>query len=355
MDRKITILGAGSSGMATAAWLTRAGFEITLWDTPEQSEDFEEIRKNGGIRVTGGSGMNGMIMPAHLSNDLEEALLHTDRIIVCTSASRHREVAEACAPLVREGQAFLLAPGNFGSIIFQKVFDAAQKTGVLLAEVCGGFWACRRTAPGEVVVTGPLKESVKFAAFPSEKNEEVKQCFDGILPLAPGTNVFEVSLNSPNVISHVCGAVLNVAGIERKGDAYAFFLDGLSASVIKCFGQLEKERNTILNKLGMKVYSETSRPFMEKLMTYDQYRELDLFRSLDGPSSFEHRYVAEDASCGVAMLVSLGRQYQEPMPLTEAMLTVASAITDEPYLETGRTLETLGLSELTKEELLCAL
>ena len=40
MDRKVTVLGAGASGMATAAYLTMEGWDVTLWDTPEQAGDF---------------------------------------------------------------------------------------------------------------------------------------------------------------------------------------------------------------------------------------------------------------------------------------------------------------------------
>ena len=62
MGKKITILGAGSAGMTTAAWLEMDGWEVTLWDTPDQAGDFEAIRRQGGIILRGGSGrIRGMI------------------------------------------------------------------------------------------------------------------------------------------------------------------------------------------------------------------------------------------------------------------------------------------------------
>ena len=79
--------------------------------------------------------------------------------------------------------------------------------------------------------------------------------------------------------------------------------------------------------------------------------ELDYFRALDGPSDFSHRYVSEDAACGMAMLVSLGKEYQIPVPFLEALLVITQAINGEDYLVSGRTLENLGLNGLTKEEL----
>ena len=355
MNQRITVLGAGSSGMATAAWLTRQGWQVTLWDVPGQSVDFETIQQQGGIQIEGGAGYNGLIMPHRLTTDLEEALADTEQIIVCTSAARHPEIAELCAPLAREGQVFLLAPGNFGSFMLRAALDKLGKAGVVTAETCGGPWACRRIGPGQVLVASPLKAAIKAAALPAGDNEKLIRQFEGILPLEAGANVLEVSLNSPNVITHVGGTVLNAGAVDRNGDSFAFFLDGLSESVIRCFSRLEEERNGLLERLGLRVYNPSSESFMRTLLDYDSHRELDTFRSLDGPSSFTHRYVSEDAACGVAMLVSLGRQYQVPMPLTEAFLTVVQTINGTDYLATGRTLEGLDIAKPTIEQLMKSL
>ena len=94
---------------------------------------------------------------------------------------------------------------------------------------------------------------------------------------------------------------------------------------------------------------------MRSIMDRDSHPELDWFRGLDGPSSFQHRYVSEDAACGLAMLVSLGRQYQVPTPLAQAFLTVAGVINGTDYLASGRTLESLGLGGLSPQDLLARL
>lgn len=354
MDKRVTVLGAGSSGMATAAYLTLTGWQVTLWDTPEQSGDFEVIQRQGGILLRGGSGMTGCALP-RITTDLAQALGEGQRVLVCTSAARHQKLAEAAAPLAQPGQVFLLCPGNFGSFFFRRALDARQKGEVLTAELCGCLWACRRTAPGEVLVATPLKERLKAAALPAADTDRVIDAFRGILPLEAGTNVLEVSLNSPNVISHVAGAVLNAGGIERKGAAFAFFLDGLGENTIRSFRALEEERNAVMARLGLVVYNPFSEGFMRVLLDRGSHPELDLFRSLDGPSSFSHRYVSEDAACGTAMLASLGRQYQVPMPVTNAFLTIAGLLGGRDYTAQGRTLENLGLAGRTKTQLLSAL
>lgn len=353
-NKKVTILGAGSSGMATAAYLTMAGCSVTLCDTPEQAIDFGVIQKQGGIILRGGSGQTGCSLPDKLTNDFEEALAEAECVLVCTSASRHKEIAQRIAPLAKPGQKYLLSPGNFGAFFLRKALDELGKQAVVVAELCGNLWACRRTAPGEVLVAMPLKEGA-IAALPVADTQTVIDAFQGILSLKAGKNILEVSLNSPNVISHVAGAVLNATQVERKGDAFAFFQDGLGEAVIHSFIRLEAERDAVMSKLGLSVYGASSEGLMRKLMDPNGPESLRFFRSLDGPSSFSHRYVSEDAACGVAMIVSLGQQYGVPTPLTQAFLTIAGSINETDYLQNGCTLENVGLAGLTAEQLLAKL
>ena len=62
-----------------------------------------------------------------------------------------------------------------------------------------------------------------------------------------------------------------------------------------------------------------------------------------------------NAACGAAMLVSLGRQYRVPMPVTGAFLTIAGLLGGRDYAAQGRTLENLGLAGRTEAQLLAAL
>lgn len=351
MNRNITIIGAGSSGMSSAAWLQSQGFQVTLCDTAEQAQDFDVIRRQGGIILRGNTGSNGCIMPACLTNDFAEALANTERILICTSAVRHEEITKRVAPFARAGQAFLFSPGNFGSFYLRRELKKRGKQGVLAAELSGNLWACRSHAQGEVLVARPLGRVLKAAALPACDTQKVIDRFEGVLPLTAGQHVLEVSLNSPNLISHVAGAVLNAVEIERKGKEFAFFLHGMGESTLKCFAALEKERNAVMEKLGMEVYSPSSEGFMRELMDRDSHPELEYFRKLDGPSDFSHRYVSEDAACGMAMLVSLGWQYQVPTPLALALLTIAGVINGADYMGTGRTLKNLGIGDLGMDQL----
>ena len=64
-----------------------------------------------------------------------------------------------------------------------------------------------------------------------------------------------------------------------------------------------------------------------------------------------HRYMREDVALGLAFLVSCARWAGVESPVATGLLALASAVTDE-HLESGpRTLEALGLADLTRDEM----
>jgi opine dehydrogenase len=65
----------------------------------------------------------------------------------------------------------------------------------------------------------------------------------------------------------------------------------------------------------------------------------------------QHRYMLEDVHLGLSFLVSVGELAGVPTPLARAFLSIGGAICGEDFLQTGRTLRTLGLGELDRAAL----
>jgi opine dehydrogenase len=91
--------------------------------------------------------------------------------------------------------------------------------------------------------------------------------------------------------------------------------------------------------------------FLKKVAQQTEFSELAIFRGLIGPTSLKHRYINEDASTGVSLIVSLGKMLNVPTPLSSALIALVSAINKVDYLSEGRTLESLGLTGLSVKEL----
>lgn len=343
MKLTVTVVGCGATGMAAAYYLTRKGVRVALCDTLERQSYLSDVNEHG-IRLCGKCEENGPVWPEMLTTDFQAAMLHSELILLCVSADRQEEMARACAPYLTAKHSLLLCPGNFGAVLLRPLVGPE----VQLGELSDNLWPCRLVGPAEVLVALPASPK-RAAALPAKDTPALLERWGTLLELKAGKNVLETALNSPNVISHVAGAVLNAAAIQRAEGSFAFFEDGLSPAVIQVFAALEKERDQILEHLGMEAYSHTV-PLQTALLKGD-VPGFDVFRTLSGPETMEHRYISEDAQCGVALLISLAEEYGLPAAVNRAVLCIAECINDVDYLNAGRTLANCGLNGLAPEAL----
>jgi opine dehydrogenase len=65
----------------------------------------------------------------------------------------------------------------------------------------------------------------------------------------------------------------------------------------------------------------------------------------------QHRYMLEDVRVGLSFLVSCGELAEVPTPLARAFLAIGGAICGENFMQTGRTLGSLGLGGLDRRQL----
>lgn len=339
MRERIAVVGAGAAGAITATWLTGRGYDVVLCDRKEQCrEDFGVIGRLG-IEVDG-PGLTSGCRPAKLTYDIADAM-EADRVLVCVSAGRQEGVAEWMRPHIRADHKILLIPGNLGTVVFHRVFRETGVSCELLAELAECPWACRRLEPGRYVSAMPLGLR-RIAAFPAEDIPAALACFGDLFPLEAGANLIENCLNSPNVLTHLPGTLLNLGGIAQKREQFALFTDGFSDGYTRCVEIMEAERNDVLEAVGMVCYAPPVGPLLAMLREKEIHPELAAFRRLAGPDGLEHRYISEDAACGVALFVSLARKYKVNAPVTEALLTLAGRLAGKDYLRSGRTWEWLG-------------
>ena len=339
MDERIAIVGAGAAGVITAAWLTGNGHKVILCDSKEQCrEDFAVIARKG--IVVKGPGLISGLCPDRMTYEIAEAM-EARLVLVCVSSGRQEEAAGWMAPWVRPDHDLLLMPGNLGTVIFHRKFKEEGVTYGLLAELAECLWACRRLGPGSYVSAMPPGQR-RIAAFPSTETGRALERFGKLFSLKAGASLVENCLNSPNVLTHLSGTLLNLGGIEQKKGDFALFTDGMSDEYIRCLEILEAERSEVLKVMGAECYAAPLRPFMTMLKASADYPELEAFKKLSGPDGLWHRYVTEDAACGVALLVSLAEKFDVEAPAAKALLTLASSLTGIDYRQSGRTWEWLG-------------
>lgn len=342
---KITIIGAGSTGYALAADLSTAGLDVTLYEEPEYDFRLDVAREKGGVEFIwpGNRGFAGI---KKATTDIEDALGDADLIIVAAVAGRHERIALLCSPHLKKNQTIIISQGGAGSLIFSRVLGE-QPEGLIISELEGNFYSCRLAGSTVEIALVPRRRYI--AAFPAVNTEIViNRCRD-IFTFDPAANVLETALNSPNLVVHLAGSLLNTGAIENAKGAFYLFGEGLSPSVLRCMRAIYEEKLALFEKLSYR--DRFNWNFLERIMNPKEHPEYDKFRLLDGPNDMNHRYVTEDASTGLVLLSSLGELLGVSTPVSRALVQLASTIKGVDYFKRGRNVHNLGIDRRSRDEL----
>lgn len=339
----ITIIGSGGTALAAAAELTKKGCAVTLCDTEERKDRLQAVTEQRGIILEGASEEKDPIMPQCITTNFGEAVSGAQVLLICVRAERHRDIALRCSPFFQKGQVCVISPGNLGSVIFYEEAERRGKAEILFGEVSGNLCPCRLTGSARVLQAAPVRPK-HLSAFPAVDTERVIEALEGVFDFIPGRNIGEGLLNSPNLPAHLPGTLLSASAVEKLKGEFALYAHGLTPTVLRCAEGIEEERNQVLAAMGWDSYGSA----VEKLypMTQKVLGPVPaLFHQLKGPGGMTDRYITEDAPCGVAFLVSLGRATGVDTRISQAFLTLASFINGEDYYQQGRTLEAMGISD----------
>lgn len=149
---------------------------------------------------------------------------------------------------------------------------------------------------------------------------------------------------------------MNTALIERTKGNFFFYEDGVTPAVGKLIEALDKERIAIGKKMGIEVIPDPELGYQQGYMAevnYDiGYSKAPGFMGIKAQSSLDYRYFNEDVGYGLVFMQKLGEQLGVDTPYMSAVIRLASLLMDRNYLsEANRTMESLGLSGYTVEEL----
>ncbi|MCM1148727.1 MAG: NAD/NADP octopine/nopaline dehydrogenase family protein [Butyricicoccus sp.] len=346
MKAKLAVLGGGNTGCIMAAEFTLRGFDVTLYeDRSYWHEHIDDIvAKDNTVTVTGND-LTGDARIARITDDLQEALHDADIVFVAIVSWRHQEIIDKLKTTLREGQVVIFSAGNFASVRLRKALG--EDFPVVVGEMMGNIFPCRMTGGNRAVIAMPLKGKM-VAAFPAVDTPKLMEAAGQVFDCTPGKNVLDTAFNSPNVVIHVAVSLMNMANAE-KYEHFAMYQAGLSPSVLKCVQAVENEKQALMEKMGYHQVSHLGH--LEHLMAYGEYPELELFRSLEGPNSRLHRYINEDAYCGDCMILSLAERIGLEMPMLRAYMKIASCINDIDYVFEGITLDKLGVTGETPDEI----
>ena len=349
--KDITIVGAGNGGCAMAADLTLRGFQVRLCEIYNPNR-IQELKKHGGIELTGAAG-KGLLCPKLMTTSIDEAIKDVD-IIFCTIPANGLEFnIRKFVPYLRSGQIIILTPGGVGGALFiTNLLNHEKIENLFVGETCTLPYGCRLASPFHVEVYNVSKDVV-FAMLPDIKTDEVLKLIKLFLPnLIKGETVLETDLTYVNYLLHPVGMILNAGWIEhRKGD-FAFYYDGISPSVAKILEELDNERLNIIRALKFKPISFVEWSFRRgksqlRDSVYNSIHSGISNRTIKAPKSLEHRYILEDVPYGLVPISYLGQLLNIQMPVTNALILIASRMCGKDFMKEGWNLEKMGISKMS--------
>ena len=375
MFKKIAILGAGHGGHSMSAELSQVGYEVNLYEHPAVADNLKPIIEKGGINliahtpageplVLPAGGKTGFVkITGKVTSNMKEAVEGVDLIMLVVPSHVRESFARLLAPHVEDGQTIVVWPGYFGALLVAKVFkDMGVEKDVTICETESLIYTCKITGPAQIFVKGK-KEKMLIAAFPATRNKTAIEDLKKIYPkLVPAQNVLETTFANGNPTLHPQSVLLNLYRVERKFYPYSEVMGGpfyssydITPGMAGVMEAVDREKNALGEKFGLKIatlkdtlfafYGATGKDLYETILNCYAYQ------AQTGPTSLQHRYVAEDVPFALVPFASMGNQLGVPVPTINGMAAIACAATRIDYWSKGLTMEKLGLAGKTIEEI----
>jgi opine dehydrogenase len=350
---RVAILGGGWSAQTFAADLAIFGWDVSMFEFPSYREKLAHIASTLTIEKYGSASSRRRVGVAKLKQvcfDMREATAGADIIIIAVPAYAHGAFFEEVAKTVTDRQTVLIAPGNWGALRLRRLLDTSRPGNtVKIAETDVCFGPCRAgesfIGPGRVRVIIE-RQKIKIAAIPSTDTQVVLALLKGPYPeLEAVGSVLETSLGNTNPATHAPVMLMNAGWIEHAKGHFMIYRDGATRAVTRAMDQLSTERDNVARAFGVPL-PEVKYDAFSRLSGADWVKD----PCQTGPTSLNYRYLLEDIPFGLVPLHHLAELANVPIPLTRAMITLASSANETDHLANGLSGASLGLSGLAVDQ-----
>ncbi len=352
---KIAVLGGGNGSFAAAADLTEQGHEVRLWRRDQSA--INALCDHGGVLTL--KDVNGQrdIALSLVTNDIQQAV-HDAALIVCpTPANAQIDIARLLSPHLIESQVVFLPPGSFGSYIMAKIVrDAGNTADVVFAEAGTLPYLTRKHGTHTIAITTRATR-LPTGVFPMRLQHHalnvIKQAYPSV---EDAGDALSGALMNGGPTIHPPLILMNAGPIEHF-EHWDIHNEGTQPAIRRVTDQLDAERVAVRESLA---YGAPHFPLADH---YDDLREEWMYGNLAHDKLTDsgdwreqllltkHRYMREDVQIGLAFLVSVADWAQVEAPVATGLLALGSAICDDNFRESGRTLDNLGLVHLQRDQM----
>jgi opine dehydrogenase len=350
---EIAVLGGGNGSMAAALDLTEQGHTVRLWR--RNAAEQEALRKADNTLVLKDFQGERPVRISMVTDDIAEAITGAALIVCPTPATAQADIARALAPHLADGQVIFLPPGSFGSWMMADIARKAGSTADTSWAEAGTLpYLCRMHQKGTVAITTRATR-LPTGVYPFRNADHAHAVITQAYPsVERADDALSGALMNAGPIIHPPLITMNAGPIEHF-DHWDIHNEGTQPAIRRVTTRLDHERIAVREALGygaphfpLADHYETSNWMYgnaahDKLTDSGDWREpLDLLT---------HRYMREDVATGLAFLVSVAEWAGVPAPTATGLLAIGSGICEDDFRATGRTLENLGLADMSRDAL----
>jgi opine dehydrogenase len=353
---KVAVLGGGNGSFAAAGDFGLQGHDVRLWRR-DASQVALHRAADSRIVVKDAQGRHDVQL-ALVTSDIAEAVRGANLILCPAPAFAQQDIARALAPHLEDDQVVFLPPATFGSMIFASAAqEAGNRAAVSFAETGTLPWLTRKHGPFEVAITIRAKR-LPVGVFPLNSAPHALEMIGRAFPgaIEPCGDALSGALMNAGPIIHPPLIVMNAGPIEHF-ERWDIHKEGTQAAIRRVTDALDAERIAVREALGYggphfplaHHYASEGEQWMYGRGSHDRLTDSGDWR--ERIVLTEHRYMREDLRLGLSLLISVAGLAGVATPLAKAFLAIGGAICGEDFMRDGRTLASLGLGDLSRDEL----
>jgi opine dehydrogenase len=353
---KIAVLGGGNGSFAAAGDFALQGHDVRLWR--RDARLVAEHRAAGSRIVVKDSNGRHDVQLALVTTDIAETISGAELILCPAPAFAQPDIADMLAPHLADSQVVFLPPATFGSMIFAKAaHDAGNRSNISFAETGTLPWLTRKHGPFEVTITIRARR-LPVGVFPEKTAghalDVIGRAFPGVIE--PCGDALSGALMNAGPIIHPPLIVMNAGPIEHF-ERWDIHKEGTQSSIRHVTDALDAERIAVRKGLGYggphfplaHHYATEGEQWMYGRGSHDRLTDSGDWR--ERIVLTDHRYMREDLRLGLSLLVSVAELAGVATPVAKAFLAIGGAICGEDFSRDGRTLASLGLGTLSRDQL----
>ena len=351
-------------GHAIAADLSLAGYEVNVFDLPENEDGLQPLRELGGIHVTGdtkviASGKTGFAKLNMVTTDPEEALRDVDLLFVDVPAHEFEIRMKPIIPYIKDGAVLHFNYyGYWPSLRLANLLREAGKKDVKITE-CPSCLYFARGQEGHLDFH-VMRKRISLSVFPGRKRRESFEMIKSLYPnFYPAQNILQTNFENLNMLWHPAITLLNIAYLDRekaRGEKTVdFYRTGITESTAILAEAQDKEREQLCQAYGVpftslrdliKQYSEATGKTIAEAQLNANFIKKSPAYDVDA----WEQWINWDIPLAIVPMVLLAELAGISMPIHRGLIDLFSALLKIDFWKTGLTLERLGLAGMSAQE-----